>query len=83
MNQDVKFALITGFVGKTKDRFHEYNEEKSLAERLELVAQMKGRIQVNNEVKFALITGVVSKTKDRFHKYNEEKSLAERLEMVS
>ena len=31
MNKDVKFALITGFVSKTKDRFHEYNEEKSLA----------------------------------------------------
>ena len=42
MNNEVKFALITGFVSKTKDRFHEYNEEKSLAERLEMVSQMEG-----------------------------------------
>ena len=42
MNNKVKFALITGFVSKTKDRFHEYNEEKSLAERLEMVSQMEG-----------------------------------------
>ena len=38
----VKCALITAFVGKTKDRFHEYNKDKTLAERLELVAQMAG-----------------------------------------
>ena len=42
MNNEVKFALITGFVSKTKDRFHEYNEDKSLAERLEMVSQMEG-----------------------------------------
>jgi xylose isomerase len=42
MNSDVKFALITGFLSKTKDRFHEYNEEKSLTERLEMVSQMEG-----------------------------------------
>lgn len=42
MNDTVKFALITGFVSKTKDRFHEYNEPRSLAERLELVGGMEG-----------------------------------------
>src|SRR4030042_810755 len=42
MKNEVKFALITGYVSKTKDRFHEYNEEKSLAERLEMVSQMEG-----------------------------------------
>jgi xylose isomerase len=42
MSNEVKFALITGFVSKTKDRFHEYNAEKSLAERLEMVSQMEG-----------------------------------------
>lgn len=42
MNNKVKFAVITGFVSKTKDRFHEYNEEKSLAERLEMVSRMEG-----------------------------------------
>jgi len=35
-----KFALITAFVGKTRDRFHEYNEEKTLEARLETVTRM-------------------------------------------
>jgi xylose isomerase len=35
-----RFALITAFVGKTRDRFHEYNEEKTLDERLEMVCRM-------------------------------------------
>jgi xylose isomerase len=42
VNTTVKCALITAFVGKTKDRFHEYNKDKTLAERLDLVAQMAG-----------------------------------------
>jgi len=42
MNPSVKCALITAFVSKTKDRFHEYNRDMTLAERLELVAQMEG-----------------------------------------
>ena len=37
-----KCALITAFVGKTKDRFHEYNEDKNLEEKLEMVSRMKG-----------------------------------------
>jgi xylose isomerase len=37
---ELNFALITAFVGKTKDRFHEYNEEKTLEERLETVTRM-------------------------------------------
>lgn len=35
-----KFALITAFVGKTKDRFHEYNEDRTLAQKIGLVAGM-------------------------------------------
>jgi xylose isomerase len=42
MNDTVRFALITGFVSKTKDRFHEYNKEKTLEERLETVFAIKG-----------------------------------------
>jgi len=42
MSRSVKCALITAFVSRTKDRFHDYNAEKSLAERLEMVAQMDG-----------------------------------------
>ena len=37
----MKCALITGFVSKTKDRFHEYNKEKSLEERLEMVRRWR------------------------------------------
>jgi len=37
----VKSAVITSFLSRTKDRFHEYNEIKTLAERLESIAAMK------------------------------------------
>lgn len=37
-----KCALITAFVGRTKDRFHEYNEQKTLEEKLETVSRMDG-----------------------------------------
>jgi xylose isomerase len=42
LSDQVKCGLITGFVGKTRDRFHEYNEQKSLEERLALVSEMEG-----------------------------------------
>jgi xylose isomerase len=41
----IKCALITGFVGKTRDRFSEYNQDKTLEQKLELVSKipdMKG-----------------------------------------
>jgi hypothetical protein len=33
-------SLITAFVSKTKDRFHEYNEDKTLEQRFEMVSRM-------------------------------------------
>ena len=42
MSHPVKCALITAFVGKTKDRFHDYNRDLTLEERLELVATIDG-----------------------------------------
>lgn len=42
MTQTVKNAIITGFLSKTKDRFHEYNKELSLEERLAMVASLEG-----------------------------------------
>lgn len=42
MNSGVKIGVITGFLSKTKDRFHEYNEEKTLQQRLEMVSNMEG-----------------------------------------
>jgi len=68
MNNEVKFALITGFVSKTKDRFHEYNEEKSLAERLEMVSQMEGMSGV--EVIFPYEVNDAASLKSLLIKYN-------------
>jgi len=42
MNCPVKSAVITSFLSKTKDRFHEYNEVKTLEQRLEMVSDMEG-----------------------------------------
>ncbi|MCX5819564.1 MAG: TIM barrel protein [Deltaproteobacteria bacterium] len=68
MNNEVKFALITGFVSKTKDRFHEYNEEKSLAERLEMVSQMEG--MSGAEVVFPYEVNDAASLKSLLIKYN-------------
>jgi xylose isomerase len=38
----LKMAIITGFLGKTKDRFHEYNEPKNLEEKFRLMAEIDG-----------------------------------------
>jgi len=37
----VNSAVITSFVSRTRDRFHEYNEPKSLEERLQSIANME------------------------------------------
>jgi xylose isomerase len=42
MNSPAKIGVITSFLSKTKDRFHEYNEEKTLQQRLEMVCNMEG-----------------------------------------
>jgi len=39
---ELKMAVITGFLSRTKDRFHEYNEERDLEERFRLIAEMEG-----------------------------------------
>lgn len=38
----LKCAVITAFLSKTKDRFHDYNQELSLDERLETVTRIEG-----------------------------------------
>jgi xylose isomerase len=38
----VKSAVITSFLSRTKDRFHEYNEVKDLEQRLQMIASMEG-----------------------------------------
>ena len=38
----IKMAIITGFLGQTKDRFHLYNKPKTLAEKFALMATIRG-----------------------------------------
>ena len=38
----LKMGIITGFLSKTKDRFHEYNELLDLEEKFALMAQIEG-----------------------------------------
>ena len=38
----LKMGIITGFLSKTKDRFHEYNEPLELEEKFELMTQIEG-----------------------------------------
>ena len=38
----LKLAIITGFLSKTKDRFHDYNEPLSLDEKFELMGKIDG-----------------------------------------
>ncbi|MFW6308784.1 MAG: sugar phosphate isomerase/epimerase family protein [bacterium] len=40
MKKKMKNAVITSFLGKTKDRFHEYNEGKTLEEKFEMISEM-------------------------------------------
>lgn len=40
MIENARFALITAFTGKTKDRFHEYNNDLSLVQKMELVSRI-------------------------------------------
>jgi len=37
-----KFSIITSFLGKTKDRFHEYNENRSLDAKFQMVSEIQG-----------------------------------------
>lgn len=42
MTNKAKFAVITAFLGKTKDRFCEYQEDRTIEEKLKLVSEIKG-----------------------------------------
>jgi len=37
-----KLAIITGFLGRTKDRFHDYGVDRSLEEKLDLLSRIEG-----------------------------------------
>ena len=38
----LKMGIITGFLSRTKDRFHEYNEPLSLEEKFQLMTEIEG-----------------------------------------
>src|SRR5512139_1031022 len=38
----LKMAIITGFLSRTKDRFHEYNEPLSLEQKFQLMSEIQG-----------------------------------------
>jgi xylose isomerase len=70
MSHPVKCALITAFVSKTKDRFHDYNRALELDERLALVAKMQGMSGV--EVIFPYETKDAAHLKGLLAKYRLE-----------
>jgi xylose isomerase len=67
MANQVKSALITAFLGKTKDRFHEYNTDKTVEEKFELVSQMEGMSGV--EIIFPYEISDAQKLKELLAKY--------------
>jgi xylose isomerase len=64
MNYPTKQAVISSFLSKTKDRFHEYNEEKTLEERFKIVSEIEGMdgmelvfpYEVNNSDELDILT---------------------------
>lgn len=65
-----KFALITGFLGETKDRFHVYNKAISLDEKLAMVARMEGYSAV--EIVYPYEVGAVEETRALLQKHHLE-----------
>lgn len=46
MENEPRNALITSFLSKTRDRFHEYNQDLTLEERIKTAAQIEGIVGV-------------------------------------
>ena len=63
-----KHAVITAFISKTKDRFHEYNEPKTVDERFQIVADLEGFSGV--EIIYPYEVQDVEDTKKALKKYN-------------
>ena len=38
----LKMAIITGFLGKSTDRFHEYNEDRTLEQKFDIIKNIEG-----------------------------------------
>ena len=59
----MKQSIITAFLGKTQDRFSEYQESTELRQRLEMVKRIDGVSGI--EIVFPYETGDPEETKDR------------------
>ncbi|HUZ18048.1 MAG TPA: TIM barrel protein, partial [Spirochaetia bacterium] len=68
MKYPVKNALITSFLSKTKDRFHEYNRELSIEERLAMASKIEGMSGV--EAVYPYEVGTAESFKALISKYN-------------
>jgi len=64
----VKLAIITSFLGKTKDRFHEYNQAKTLEEKFRMLGGIQGASGV--EVVYPYEVDAPEVTKTLAEKYN-------------
>src|SRR5210317_1158374 len=67
MEDKVKCGVITGFLGKTKDRFHEYNQTKDLDEKFKMVSEIQGMDGV--EIVFPYEVSDAEQTKSLLEKY--------------
>ncbi len=65
-----KHAVITAFINQTKDRFHTYNEPKSVEERFKIVADLEGFSGV--EIIYPYEVNDIEETKAALAKYNLE-----------
>ena len=66
----LKLAIITGFLSRTKDRFHEYNEPLSLTEKFDLMGQISGYSGV--EIVYPYEVNDVAETREALAKHNLE-----------
>jgi len=67
-----KLAIITSFLSRTKDRFHEYNEPLNLDEKFQLLSTIEGYTGV--EIVYPYEVNEVDETKAALKKYNLEVS---------
>ncbi|NIS62202.1 MAG: TIM barrel protein [Proteobacteria bacterium] len=65
---EIKQAIITGFMGKLRDRFCEYHEERTPVEKIAAVAQVKGARGV--EIVFPYDCQDMGGIKDTLQKYD-------------
>ena len=63
----LKMGIITGFLSRTKDRFHEYNQPLELEEKFSLMTEIEGYDGV--EIVYPYEVNDPVKTRDLLHRY--------------